>query len=226
MTQQKKAIWGWLFSTAMLIMLVTSCGEKSEKTVAYDDLAPGSEKYKSAHERDTSAVDGKNERPEESPFLVIVDTLMPESRWVQWDTLLFADRFGPLFSEKWQTTGNRDSLVLLRYTFKDSLRTRNAFFNWIDCFGATRKSYTVGDNIRIRGRAALWLVGEKEMVFIESGRPVDEKLVRTLLNKDPKKDPKKENWMYLITIPKSGKTTWKRISKGEEQPIIKTYEDS
>lgn len=226
MTQREKWIWQQFFSITMLLIVLTSCGEKSEKTVAYDDLAPGSEKYKNAHEADSSKIAVKDERPEESPFLVIVDTLMPESQWVKWDTLLFADRFGPLFSEKWQTTGERDSLVLLRYTFKDSLRTRNAFFNWIDCFGATRKSYTVGDNIRIRGRAALWLVGEKEMVFIESGRTVDEKLVRTLLNKDPKKDPKKENWMYLITIPKSGKTIWKRITKGEEQPIIKTHEDS
>lgn len=211
---------------AALLAILLACGGESEKTVAYDQLAPGSDKYKNVHDSDSSNREEADERPKESPFLVIVDTLMPDSHWMKWDTLLFADRFGPDFTEKWQTTNDRDSLVLLRYTFRDSLRTRNAFFNWIDCFGPAKKSYVVGDNIRIRGRSALWLVAEKEMIFIESGKPVNEQLVRELLNKDPKKDPKKENWMYLITIPKSGKTTWRRISKGEEQPIIKTHENS
>lgn len=212
--------------TTLFVWLVAACGGESEKTVAYDELAPGSDKYKHAQHSDSTKGKEADDRPKESPFLAIVDTLLPESNWVKWDTLLFADRFGPDFSEKWQTTNERDSLVLLRYTFRDSLRTRNAFFNWIDCFGPARKSYVVGDNIRIRGRAALWLVAEKEMIFIESGKPVNEQLVRELLNKDPKKDPKKENWMYLISIPRSGKTTWKRIVKGEEQPIKKMHENS
>lgn len=210
----------------VVLLLLAACGGKSEKTVAYDQLAPGSDKYKNGEQQENQSIDSTDERPEESPFLAIVDTLMETAHWEQWDTLLFADRFGPLFTEKWQTTGDRDSLVLLRYTFRDSLRTRNAFFNWIDCFGPAKKSYVVGDNIRIRGRAALWLVAEKEMIFIESGKAVNEQLIRELLNKDPKKDPKKENWMYLISIPKSGKTTWRRITKGEEQPIIKSHENS
>lgn len=210
----------------VVLLLLAACGGESEKTVAYDELAPGSDKYKNGEQKEAQSIDSTDERPKESPFLAIVDTLMETAHWEQWDTLLFADRFGPLFTEKWQTTGDRDSLVLLRYTFRDSLRTRNAFFNWIDCFGPAKKSYVVGDNIRIRGRAALWLVAEKEMIFIESGKAVNEQLIRELLNKDPKKDPKKENWMYLISIPKSGKTTWRRITKGEEQPIIKSHENS
>src|SRR3989338_4079116 len=119
-------------------------------------------------------------------------------------------------------TVNYDELAPGSGKYNDSLRTKNAFFNWIDCFGPKCKSYTVGANIRIPKRAALWLVGSKELVIIEGNKAIDEKLIREILSKDPKK----ENWLYLVNIPKSGKTTWKRIDKGEEKPIVKTDENS
>ncbi|MES2557549.1 MAG: hypothetical protein V4604_15445 [Bacteroidota bacterium] len=205
-----------------LVLIAVACTDQSAETVGYDELAPGSGKYndkQSDQPIDSSIV---NERPESSLFLAIVDTMMLESRWVKWDTLLFPDRFGPNAQEKWMTIGTKDSLVLLRYQFKDSLRTKNAFFNWIDCFGPKCKSYSVGANIRIPKRTALWLVGNKELVIIEGNKAIDEKIVREILSKDPKK----ENWLYIVNIPKSGKTIWKRIDKGVEKPIVKTDENS
>jgi hypothetical protein len=212
----------WKYIISVLLLTAVACTDQPEETVGYDDLAPTSDKYseqQNAKKIDSSFV---NERPESSLFLAIVDTMMLDSRWMKWDTLLFPDRFGPNAQEKWMTIGSKDSLVLLRYQFKDSLRTKNAFFNWIDCFGPKCKSYTVGGNIRIPKRTALWLVGSKEMVIIEGNKTIDEKVVRALLNNDPKK----ENWLYLVNIPKSGKTTWKRIDKGVEKPIVKTDENS
>jgi hypothetical protein len=212
----------WKYLISCLVLILVACTDQPAETVGYDELAPGSGKYKdkqSSPKVDSSVV---NERPENSLFLAIVDTMMLESRWVKWDTLLFPDRFGPNAQEKWMTIGTKDSLVLLRYQFKDSLRTKNAFFNWIDCFGPKCKSYTVGANIRIPKRTALWLVGSKELVIIEGNKLIDEKVVREILNKDPKK----ENWLYLVNIPKTGKTTWKRIDKGVEKPIVKTDENS
>jgi hypothetical protein len=158
-----------------------------------------------------------------------VDTLMDDARWVKWDTMLYADRFGAKQQEKWFAIGKDDSLVLLRYEFRDSAMTKNAFFNWIDCFGPKCISYRVGDNIRIPRRNALFLVGAKQIVLIEGARPVNEKLVRQVLMEQvagKKNDPKKENWLYVVTAPKSGKAVWKRIDRGEEQPITKTDENN
>lgn len=205
-----------------MVLVMVACSNQPEETVGFDELSPGSDKYKDKQSGKTIDSSVVNERPESSLFLAIVDTMMLESRWVKWDTLLFPDRFGPNAQEKWMTIGTKDSLVLLRYQFKDSLRTKNAFFNWIDCFGPKCKSYAVGGNIRIPKRTALWLVGSKELVIIEGNKNIDEKIVRALLNDDPKK----ENWLYLVSIPKSGKTTWKRIDKGVEKPIVKTDENS
>lgn len=200
-----------------------ACSHPKEETVDLDDLAPVSERYKEGvNEENPETVVIKDQRPDQSPFLAVIDTLMKESRWIKWDTLLFPDRFGPKSAEKWQVLGGNDSLVLLNYTFKDSLRTKNAFFNWIDCFGPKCSSYVIGGNLRIRNRNGLILVGEKQLFFFESGKALDEKKIRMQLQKDPEK----ENWIYLIRIPKTGKTSWKRIEKGEEQPIIRTDENS
>lgn len=203
-------------------LAVTSCGPSEEETVSFDDLAPNAQRDydKENGKQDTLIV--TNERPDKSPFLRVVDTLMADSRWVKWDTLLFPDRFGPKQQEKWFSIGSNDSLTLLRYEFKDSLRTKNAFFNWIDCFGPKCRSYIVGGNIRIPKRHALVLVGAKQLIVIEGNKAIDEKKIRAVFEKDPKK----ENWLYLVAIPKSGVTTWRRIDKGEEKPIIRTDENS
>ena len=220
-THIKRLLLSGTIGIALLSM--TACDDTPEETVDFDDLAPVSDKYRDGYkDKEDTLKANLDQRPDASPFLHIVDTLLDDSRWVKWDTVLFPDRFGPESQEKWFAINKTDSLVLLRYTFKDSLRTKNAFFNWIDCFGKRCSSYTVGDNIRIPKRNALLLVGAKELLVIEGNKPINEKKVRASLQEDPEK----ESWLYLITIPKSGKSTWKRVDKGEEQPIVKTDEDS
>lgn len=212
-----------LFSIfAFTALTAVSCGPSEEETVSFDDLAPNASRdYDKDNGRKDTLVT-VNERPEKSPFLRVVDTLMADSRWVKWDTLLFPDRFGPKQQEKWFSIGGGDSLTLLRYEFRDSLRTKNAFFNWIDCFGPKCTSYVIGGNLRIPKRHALVLVGAKQLIVIEGNKAIDEKKIRAVFEKDPKK----ENWLYLVAIPRSGKTTWRRIDKGEEKPIIRTDENS
>jgi len=203
----------------VLVLLLFSCTQK-EETVDFSDLAPNSS-YKE-HKDDTAKAVLTNERPEQSTFLRIVDTLFADSRWVKWDTLLFPDRFGPKTQEKWFAVGSADSLVLLKYEFNDSLKTTNAFFNWIDCFGPKCKSYAIGGNIRIPQRNGLIFVGEKQLIIVEGNKKIDEKVIRSILHKDPKK----EKWIYVVTVPKSGKTVWKRVEKGEDKPIIREDENS
>jgi len=219
------------------LALLFACTSGKEETVDFEDIAPTSERYKDDYKDTVKQVKIVDERPENSLFLKVVDTLMTDASWKKWDTVLYADRFGPKEQEKWIATGKNDSLVLLRYQFRDSSMTKNAFFNWIDCFGPKCKSYVVGDNIRIQRRNALYLIGEKQIVVIEGNRPVNEKTVReTLLlqrsgkakltAKQLEKEQENENWLYIVNIPKAGKTTWKRIDKGEDKPIIRINENS
>lgn len=211
------------FFFLLTITLLFSCTGKKEEVVDFDQLGPGSEKYTDAAPDSTvQQLTVVSERPETSVLLAVADTLLPGANWLKWDSVLFPDRFGAKSVEKWIVTGPKDSLVLLRYEFKDSLRTKNAFFNWMDCFGARCTSYVIGDNVRLSKRNGLLLVGEKQLLFIEGNRPLKEIEIRASLEKDPEK----ENWLYVVTIPRKGKTVWKRIDKGIEKPIKKVYENS
>jgi hypothetical protein len=204
------------FAFLVIAAALFSCEQKTE-TVDFDDLAPSSERYDNDKPKKVEEVQ-KDDKPLASPFLTIADTLLPDARWKIWDTTLFADRFGPKFNEKYFLVSSRDSITLQHYEFKDSLRTKNAFFNYLDCFGPKCRSYQVGDNLKFPKRNGLILVGVKHIYILEGNSKVNELAVRQKLEKDRKK----ENWIYVIDVPKSGKTTWKRIDKGEERIITKT----
>lgn len=205
--------------TALLIgMLVLvggmgSCTSSGEEAVNYSDISPNGKRHDYKEEKDSV----KTDRPEKSAFFALADTLIPEAGWIQWDSMLFPDRFGASSSEKWILKTEKDSLIVLNYTFKDSLKTKNAFFNWIDCFGPKCTSYSVGGNIRVKGKYAYFLVGEKQLMYVEGSHKFDEKVIRSSFYAKPKT----ENWIYLIQMNPTGKAVWKRIVKGEEQPIIR-----
>jgi hypothetical protein len=143
-------------------------------------------------------------------FLQLSDSLFPDATWKALDTLLFPDRFGANKSEKWILTTKNDSLTFMQFQFSDSLRTKNAFFNWLDCFGTNCTSYKVGGNVKIKNRNALFLVGEKALVLVESAKKIDEKGIVGAFDKDTLK----QNWMYLVTMPRTGKTNWKKVKNG------------
>lgn len=205
----------------ILLQVLISCGKSEEDPLTLDDLAPVSENYKEG-----TTVGNMHEEPEKSKpsggaLASLADTLSGNLNWKIWDTVLFPDRFGAQATEKWLAIAPNDSIVLLHYAFRDSLRTRNAFFNWIDCFGTSCTSYGIGGNIRVKNRNALILVGEREMLYYESGSTPDEMRIRASFFDRPEK----ENWLYVIRIPRYGKTTWKRIVKGEEKPIVRNDEN-
>jgi hypothetical protein len=204
-----------------LLLAIVSCNH-NEETVSFDELAPNAERDYNRPSEDAGIDSAIYRRPEASEFLRIVDTISKEARWQQWDTTLFADRFGPLKTEKWIVLTPSDSLSLVHYQFRDSLKTKNAFFNYLDCFGAKCRHFTVGDNVKVPRRNALILVGAKSFVIVEGNARIDETAIRSTYIKKPEE----ESWIYLVNIPKAGKTTWKRIDKGVETPVKKAYENS
>jgi hypothetical protein len=185
-----------------------ACQSESEETVTLSDISPSSAKNKDV-KKDTLATD-VDEKPIKSVFLQLSDSLFPDATWKALDTLLFPDRFGANKSEKWILTTKNDSLTFMQFQFTDSLRTKNAFFNWLDCFGTNCTSYKVGGKVKIKNRNALFLVGEKALVLVESAKKIDEKGIVGAFDKDTLK----QNWMYLVTMPRTGKTNWKKVKNG------------
>lgn len=76
----------------------------------------------------------------------------------------YIDRFGPKESWKIQISQDSTSSTLSCWTFSDSIKTQNAFYNWLDCFGAKCKSLKVGEHTRIdENSGEIWL---KDTLFV------------------------------------------------------------
>lgn len=205
------------------LVVLVSCSSNDTETVKYSDISSnGKERVEKVDSTDLV----KNERPEASAFLRFADTINKDAIWQLWDSTLFLDRFGAKTMEKWIVKNSEvDSLVLLHYAFKDSLLTKNAFFNWLDCFGPNCNSYTVGGNLRVKGKYNYIFVNDQNIYSFESKKSLSPELIRScILAKKAKKE--NDNWLFAVVTKPTGKASWKKVVKGKEQEIKNWNEDS
>lgn len=200
---------------ALTLAFIVSCADDEKNTLSLDDISHTSDKFD--HIDDQKEIpEIKDEKPKKGYFLTAFDSIYKDASWFMLDSLLFPDRFGPSKMEKWYLLNQKDSIVALHYEFKDSLRTKNAFFNWLDCYGSACVSYQVGSQFKKQNRNSLFLIGENQLVYMESKFPIPaEKLVGILNEK--KKD---QNWIYVVEIPGRKKTRWSYIKEGEIKELI------
>jgi hypothetical protein len=198
-----------LIGVLFVFFLLFSCSEKQENSVDFNEISDRDvEKQRADKQTDNSVDSGK---PEESVFLHAFDSIFPKANWMKWDTLLFVDRFRPKQTEKWILVSDKDSLNLSTYNFKDSIQTRNAFFNWLDCFGIKRQNLVVGSMLKVKGRNLQILVNSTSITVVESSRSINqEKLIKSMNHK-----VKELDYMYLVDSPIGKKTVWSKMKKNK-----------
>jgi hypothetical protein len=193
-----------------ILIFTFSCGEKKEELIDLNGITPKSEKYK---DRDSS-------RSENQIELTFGDTLKScykgifDSLHVQLDSVhlldvvQLPDRFGAKFTNKMYWKTQTDSVCLVHWEFKDSLKTTTAFYNWLDCFGKTCKTVKVGDKVKIHPRNILLLVNEKHILVVDSNLKINqEKWIKMLI--DQKLG---ETWKFVVSQPKKGKASWMQLN--------------
>ncbi|MGV3629997.1 MAG: hypothetical protein ACO1O6_02275 [Bacteroidota bacterium] len=206
-------------------LLLFACTSKPEETVSFDDLTSDSEKY------------GKNDTVAEvEKKAFYFDSISPLSQNLidslefsrdlifPLDSVLFSDRFGAKQTEKWYYKTEKDSLVFFHWEFKDSLKTLNTFYNWIDCYGPKCKSIQVGMPAVFSKRATLFLVEDKHLYFVESDLKIDSEKYLTYFDPPQKaksKLPAKvKKWKYVVIQQPRKKAEWfSRNNKGELVPF-------
>lgn len=202
-----------LFTLAILAFLITSvvsCSDNEKETVSLEDISHTSDKFDNIDDKE-EIPEIKDEKPKKGYFLAAFDSIYKDASWFMLDSLLFPDRFGPSKMEKWYLLSKKDSIVALHYEFKDSLRTKNAFFNWLDCYGPKCASYQVGSQFKKQSRNSLFLVGENQLVYLEAKSPIALEKLIGILNEE-KED---QNWMYVLEIPGGKKTRWSTMKEGK-----------
>jgi hypothetical protein len=195
---------------AFLMTLVVSCSDNEKDTLSLEDISHTSDKFDHIDDKE-KIPEIKDEKPKKGYFLTVFDLIYKDASWFMLDSLLFPDRFGPSKMEKWYLLNQKDSIVALHYEFKDSLRTKNAFFNWLDCYGPKCTSYQVGSQFQKQNRNSLFLVGANQLVYLDAKSPIALDKLIGILNKE-KED---QNWIYILEIPGKKKTHWSSMKEGE-----------
>lgn len=206
-----------LFALCLFTLILLACSEnKTEEVINIDDIGGNTSNYE--HIDEPQKIDSfVMEKPTTSVFLAPFDSLFPQATWKKLDSMLFPDRFGPQLSEKWVIHTENDSIIALSYSFKDSLKTRNAFFNWLDCYGKNCDSYQIGSRFKPQKTNSIFFVGEKQLYFFDSQHALPLNTLLTLL--EPQK--KHQQWRYIIQIPGRKTTNWYSMKDGELKPLKK-----
>ena len=204
-----------LFSFLFLSVFLFSCSNnKKEETVDLSEITSSSERYKEGKsevkkkkEKELNFIDTLDVR-----FKGILDSLKINDSVVRkLDIVLFPDRFGAKSITKFYWKEKKDSINLLDWEFSDSLKTENAFYNWIDCFGENCKSIKIGDKIKIQKRGLLILVNDKHLLVIDATSKIDCESWIKLVGSQKFGD----TWKYIVYQPQKGKSTWMNY-KNEE----------
>ena len=192
----------------VLFFFLFSCSnKKKEETVDLSEITTSSERYKEGK------LESKKDKKKKVSFTDtldvhfkgILDSLnINDSVVRKLDIVSFPDRFGAKSITKFYWKEITDSINFIDWEFTDSLKTENAFYNWIDCFGENCISIKIGDKVKIQKRGLLVLVNEKHLIVIDSDKKIDYLKWVSLL----KNQLFGENWKYVVFQPKKGKAVW------------------
>lgn len=194
-----------LFALLIILLSLNSCNSRKEEVISFDDISSGSKKD---YDKDSISKITKSGLYADSLSdlsQILIDSLEFERKLIfPLDSILFSDRFGAKKTEKWYMKTEKDSLVFFHWEFKDSIKTLNTFYNWIDCYGKNCKSIHVGDEVAFSKRATLFLIQDKHFFFVESNQKID--FERMLEVFDNYKWDKK--WKHVIYQAPKKKAKW------------------
>jgi hypothetical protein len=139
-----------------LSFLFFACkGQKStNEPKNIETLIPQSKREKASKSKNSDTVNVTNGNPFEEVF----NHFAQGKAYTIFQHSFYIDRFGPKNSQKIIFTNDSTTATLSCWSFSDSLKTLNAFYNWLDCFGNKCRSIKIGDRIRITENSGeIWL---------------------------------------------------------------------
>lgn len=195
------------FALVGLAILILGCHQSESEVISIEEVLP------KANELDTALL----KQDSVTKFPSIYRDLSTESQGIiltlGLDTAsiepitnrLFVDRFASEKVEKWQGVDTSGNLIKgAIWTYADSTQARNAFFNWLDCFGPRCLSLKLNESKHLVDASFLWVLGKQQMIFIQG---IDRATVvksNAPLNAWITDNP----WQFSVTQTVKGKCKW------------------
>lgn len=182
----------------VLGLLLFSCQSKENKAIDVHSIIPQSERD---YDEDTT-----NEEIIDSNLDVInyfASNGVLTGDVFELNERLLPNRFGPESTFQYGVVLKEDTIRYFKWSFKDSARVMNAFYNWIDCYGDNCKSFKIGDEKRFQSNTMQIYISDTTLIYID-GATIDYNNwneFHTLLGYE-------EDWNYYIEQRINGKARW------------------
>jgi len=204
---------------AIFALLISCGGKKEEDVVDLKDIIPQSERYKNGPldtlKKDTIDYGFDIRLAEKAGITVMELDLHVEP--------VFQDRFNARSVKKLDLQFKDGMAFFGQWTFKDSIKTMNAFYNWIDCYGVKCKSIRFLEEAKFQNDPLLIFLNDTSITYISSPLPQDEKKWQKYLNM---KDGI-ELWDLVIIQKKQRKAVWYQYAidaKNKKDTLFIKYE--
>lgn len=152
----------FLFYSILFAFLFACGNEKKDKVIDIHDIIPQSERdYVKKETIEKESTFGFNKLVADSIGIQVMEI----------DSIgeaFFVDRFSPRTIKKLHLQLQADALLYCQWTFKDSTKTKNALYNWIDCYGANCKSIHFGEKVNFQKDNFRIFMNDTSITYISS----------------------------------------------------------
>lgn len=187
------------------ILWLVACSGPEEKVIDIHDVLPSAK----GSVKDTLA----QTSDENEDLIAMFRMAFPELKSIENSSKKhFIDRFGADTNFQYKLISEMDSLNYREWYFSDSVKTSNAFYNWLD-FAAHGESVYIGKPVKLNDQSFEMFVNDSLIVMIE-GRTVDfKKWV------DYMKENDIVNWKYILQQGTRGKVKWFLMEEGKLEQL-------
>lgn len=208
----------FIYTLLCLLLFACSSNNKHDEPLKMEDIISQSKRYK----------EGQAKTDKKETTKLYLDTIpsrykqLADSIGIAYQAVFpifaedFTDRFEYLQKQKFYWISKKDSMSFKHWQFKDSLKTLNAFYNWMDHFGPTRKSIPLYSAVRLQKTPLTILVSEKDLYALESNKNINVEQWRKWLNPNPK-----QKWKFILQQNKTGKAMWFKVENDSLKPFVK-----
>lgn len=194
------------FALFLVLLLGSACAGKEENVeiVSSENVLPQAQKDYN-YEEDTLSTEETEWNSMQSLLLKKFPGIdFPENNSLKERKMLFMpDRLG--YTDKKEVYFAKDSVSFhfLEWTFEDSLKTVNAFYNWLDCFGHQCQSVRVNETINGSKEAFVIWVSNKSISYLASEKSVKRNTWQEVIFQ--KNEP---TWNYILHQAPRGRIAW------------------
>lgn len=203
------------FLILLVLPLLICCKESIDEVIDLTEIIEESKNYKEGNEVEEEVILGDT----------ILELILPfNEKGFEFISAkevsrnLLPDRFGPINKSEIELVSNTDTINYLCWTYSDSIKTMNAFYNWIDNFGESRKSIFIGEKTNFQVNPFIVFAGDTSLIYIESNSNLSYSKWENYCSSN---DEKLKDWNYSILQSRKSNAKWFSYKENIKNEIIR-----